>query len=179
VSTVAGPRSAIRLPAAACAAGAHLPLVFCECATSSVHYDHFSSTRAQTHSVPLQAAVDPSVSAEVLARYLLQPPATLAVADCFRPVLLEILNCLLDKKNEYTATNAVRYYIAVEQILEVAPHLERYTLLACICPINICLLLSGMFGETLCTAGSFCHTSQAHRQYCSSCRSLMSLNRQS
>ncbi len=96
-----------------------------------VRYDRFSSTTAQTHSVPLQAAVDPSVSAEVLARYLLQPPATLAVADCFRPVLLEILNCLLDKQNEYTATNAVRYYIALEQILEVAPHLERYILLAC------------------------------------------------
>jgi len=177
VSTVAGPRSAIRLPATACAAGAHLPLVFGERATSSVHFDRFSPTRAQTHSV--QAVVDPSVSAEVLARYLLQPLATLAVADCFRPVLLEILNCLLDKQNEYTATNAVRYYIAVEQILEVAPHLERYTSLACSCPITICLLLSGMFDETLCTAGSCCHTSQAHRQYCSSCRSLMSLNRQS
>ncbi|KAL0028971.1 hypothetical protein WJX77_009058 [Trebouxia sp. C0004] len=75
-----------------------------------------------------QDAVDPSVSAEVLARYLLQPLATLAVADCFRPVLLEILSCLLDKQDEYTATNAVRYYIAVEQILEVAPHLERIML---------------------------------------------------
>lgn len=131
VSTFAGPRSAIRLPATACAAGAHLPLVLCDCATFSVRFDRFSSTRAPTHSVPLQAAVDPSVSAEVLAHYLLQPLATLAVADCFRPVLLEILNCLLDKQNEYTATNAVRYYIAVEQILEVAPHLERYRSLAC------------------------------------------------
>ena len=96
-----------------------------------MRYDVFSSTRAETHSVPLQAAVDPSVSAEVLARCLLQPPATLAVADCFRPVLLEILNCVLDKQNEYTGTNAVRYYIALEQILEVAPHLERYRSLAC------------------------------------------------
>jgi len=129
--------------------------------------------------VPLQAAVDPSVSAEVLARCLLQPPATLAVADCFRPVLLEVLNCLLDKQNEYAATSAVKYYVAVEQMLEVAPHLERYTSLACIYPINVCLLLSGMFGDTLCTAGSCCRTSQAHRQSCSSCLSLMSLNRQS
>jgi len=131
VSTVAGPRSAIRLPATACAAGAHSPRSFSVHVQLPVRHNHFSSTRAETHSVPLQAAVDSSVSAEVLARYLLQPPATLAVADCFRPVLLEILNCLLDKQNEYTATNAVRYYIALEQILEVAPHFERYILLAC------------------------------------------------
>lgn len=84
-------------------------------------------TRYSGHavSVLLQATVDSSVSAQVLARYLLKPQVTLAVADCFRPVLLELVCCLLDEQNACATADHAAYYIAMVQILEVAPHLER------------------------------------------------------
>lgn len=70
--------------------------------------------------------MDPSVAAEVLARGLLRPDATLVLAGCFRPVLLQLSRCLLDNQQELTETHAAAYYTALVQVLEIAPHLERY-----------------------------------------------------
>ncbi len=78
----------------------------------------------------MQASVDSAAAAESLARCLLQPNAALTVATCFRPVLLQLVRCLLDKQNDLAETSAAAYYITLVQIIEVAPHLEWYVLFA-------------------------------------------------
>ena len=72
-----------------------------------------------------QAQVDSAAMVNVLTQYLLRPDATLLICSCFRPVLLQLANCLHDQHHKLADSKADLYYIAQVQILELAPHLEQ------------------------------------------------------
>ena len=64
----------------------------------------------------------------VLQGALLQPNMTLAVGSCFRPMLLPLVDSILEQalgaQNEGRASHAA-VSVALISLLELAPHLER------------------------------------------------------
>ncbi len=94
----------------------------------------------------LQAARLLPALVRVLQGALLQPSMTLAVGSCFRPMLLPLVDSVVEQalgaQSEGRASNAA-VSVALVSLLELAPHLER-SAASCTCStrtlLSACLL---------------------------------------
>ena len=79
--------------------------------------------------MPVQAAIVLPALVNVLQKALLQPSMTLAVGSCFRPLLLPLVDSVVEQAlgagHQGGASHAA-ISVALISLLELAPHLERF-----------------------------------------------------
>ena len=85
----------------------------------------------------MQGSVQLQALAAVLQEALLLPSMTLAVASCFRPMLLPLVDALVDQElstDLKSGAPQVQIAVALISLLELAPHVARYANFLCCLP---------------------------------------------
>lgn len=76
----------------------------------------------------MQAAIPLPALVSILQRVLLQPSMTLSVCSCFRPMLLPLVDSVVEQAlgaNHESGASHVAISVALISLLELAPHLQR------------------------------------------------------
>ena len=82
----------------------------------------------------MQGSTQLQALAAVLQEALLLPSMTLAVASCFRPMLLPLVDALVDQElstDLKSGAPQVQVAVALISLLELAPYLARYAASIC------------------------------------------------
>ena len=82
----------------------------------------------------MQAPIQLQSIASILQRALLRPGMTLAVGSCFRPVLLPLVDSLVEQilsTGSQSGASHAQISVALISLLEVVPHLERSATVLC------------------------------------------------